>query len=385
MIDITYENFIKLLSEKLTIEKIREKDINLRNGIQRIKNGSNVYIWPAGIMGKRVYRELKVNGYEKLFLVDKNNKSLEAIRPDELIFNLDDVLIIATLNHSNEIYTLAEKMNCKNILMYYNIKELGKVSPIIFPDDFYDKCFEELTNHLLNNIEVYKNMYFSLEDDASKRAFLNNMFFRLTYDVRYTFEEDKCIQYFGSSIVDFNSDDVVVDCGAYNGDTLEQFLQLNKDFKAYYLFEPDKDLLEQAKTITNDNRIYFVNKGLFSSKKTLRFNKTMGENGCIVDGGNDTIEVISIDEYFKEKVSFIKMDIEGSELEALKGAENAIRQYSPTLAICVYHKPTDYLDIFNYIKSLNSDYKFFLRHHRNCYAETVLYAVAGKEKISTTI
>ena len=375
MIQVTYENFIKLLAENLTIEKIREKDISLTNAMQRINNGSNIYIWPAGNMGKKVHKELKINGYEKLFLVDSNNKSPEIISPDELIFNPEDVLIIATLTHSNEIYNLATKMKCKNILMYYNVKELGKISPIIFPEDFYDKCFEESTNHLLENVEGYKNMYFSLEDHASKKVFLNNMFFRLTYDIRYTFEEDKDIQYFDSSIVDFNFDDVLVDGGAYNGDTLEQFLRLNREFKAYYLFEPDKDLIEQAKVITNDNRIYFVNKGLFSCKKTLRFNKTMGENGCIVDYGNDAVDVISIDEYFKDKVSFIKMDIEGAELEALKGAENTIRQYSPTLAICVYHKPTDYLDIFDYIKSINSDYRFFLRHHRNYYAETVLYAV----------
>ncbi len=375
MLEPTYQNFLELIDENLTIEKIREKDLNLRKGIQQIKDGGKVYIWPLGNMGEKVYKELRTNGYENLFLVDKNVKLANVISPDELYFDQDDVLIIATLRYSNEIYKLAEQKNCKNILMYYNIKELGTISPIVFPGDFYDQCFEELTIHLLKNSKEYKSMYFSLEDEISRKVFLNNMLFRLTYDVRYTFEHNNGIQYFDEGIIDCDFDGMVIDGGAYNGDTLEQFLQLNKDFKEYYLFEPDEDLLEKAKKITNDNRIYYINKGLFSANKTLGFNKTKGDNGCILEHGNNKIDVISIDEYFKEKVAFIKMDIEGAELEALKGAQNIIKKYFPTLAICIYHKPTDYLDIFNYIKTLNKDYKFFLRHYSNYYPETVLYAV----------
>lgn len=375
MLEATYENFIKLLSKNLTIEKIREKDFNSRRCIQKIKNGSKVYIWPSGNMGVRVYKELKTNGYKNLFLVDKNDKLTNVISPDGLIFNQEDVLIIATPRQSNAIYNLAEHKKCKNILMYYSIKELGLISPIIFPQDFYDTCFEELTVHLLRNVEGYKDMFFSLGDEVSKKIFLNNMFFRLTYDIRYTFEYNNGIQYFDDSIINFNFDGAVIDGGAYNGDTLEQFLNLNRDFKEYYLFEPDEDLLEEAKKITNDNRIHYINKGLFSTSNILNFNKTMGDNGSIVENGSNKIDVISIDEYFKGKVSFIKLDIEGCELEALKGAQNIIKQYSPTLAVCIYHNATDYLDIFNYIKSLNKDYKFFLRHYSNYYAESVLYAV----------
>lgn len=375
MIDVTYNNFLKLFSENLTIEEIRQKDKNLRTSIERIKSGSRIYIWPAAVMGETVFNELKKNGFGNLFLVDKNNSNIDTISPDKLHFSDDDVLIISTLKHSNEIYHLAKKMECKNIIMYYDIKELGERSSIIFPDDFYDRCFEESTLHLLENKERYIDMYNSFEDDASRKTFLNNMFFRLTFDIRYTFDEDKDIQYFDDKIVKFNNKDVLVDGGGYNGDTLEEFLQLKKDFKAYYLFEPDKDLVEQAKKLTNDYRVHFVDKGLYSCKKTIGFNKTMGENGSIVNTGNDTIEVISIDDYFDDEVTFIKMDIEGAELEALIGAERTIKKYSPTLAICVYHKPTDYLDIFEYIKSLNKDYKFYLRHHRNYYAEAVLYAL----------
>lgn len=69
------------------------------------------------------------------------------------------------------------------------------------------------------------------------------------------------------------------------------------------------------------------------------------------------------------------MDIEGSELEALKGAVHTIQRDKPKLAICIYHKPEDMTEIPLYIKSLVPEYKLYVRHHSNCCTETVLYAV----------
>jgi hypothetical protein len=68
------------------------------------------------------------------------------------------------------------------------------------------------------------------------------------------------------------------------------------------------------------------------------------------------------------------MDIEGSEMNALRGAENIIIQHRPKLAICVYHKPADLWEIPLYLKELVSDYKLHLRHHSDFLNETVCYA-----------
>ena len=76
-----------------------------------------------------------------------------------------------------------------------------------------------------------------------------------------------------------------------------------------------------------------------------------------------------------DKITMIKMDIEGSELEALKGAKKTIQRDKPKLAICIYHKPEDMADIPLYIKELVPEYKLYIRHHSNFATETVLYAV----------
>lgn len=79
----------------------------------------------------------------------------------------------------------------------------------------------------------------------------------------------------------------------------------------------------------------------------------------ISNEGDIAVDVIKLDDFFKthEKPTFIKMDIEGAELAALRGCADTIREYKPKLAICVYHKPEDIFEIPEYILSLNPDYK----------------------------
>ncbi len=78
---------------------------------------------------------------------------------------------------------------------------------------------------------------------------------------------------------------------------------------------------------------------------------------------------------WEDKVTFIKLDIEGSELEALRGAEKIIRRDKPRLAISIYHKPQDYFEIPLYIRGLVPEYKLYIRHHKFNKNDTVLYAV----------
>jgi FkbM family methyltransferase len=75
-----------------------------------------------------------------------------------------------------------------------------------------------------------------------------------------------------------------------------------------------------------------------------------------------------------EKVDFIKMDIEGAELNALKGCEQTLRRFKPKLAVTVYHSVDDFWEIPEYLKSLDLDYKFYLRHFTIHAEETVLFA-----------
>lgn len=96
------------------------------------------------------------------------------------------------------------------------------------------------------------------------------------------------------------------------------------------------------------------------------------------DGISTVIEVFvtTIDSVLNGgRADFIKMDIEGAELEAIKGAKNTIQKYHPQLAISVYHKTEDILELPKLILEYNPRYKLYLRHYSITDSETVLYAI----------
>ena len=100
-------------------------------------------------------------------------------------------------------------------------------------------------------------------------------------------------------------------------------------------------------------------------------------SGSKIDAlGNEEIIIESIDNILNgREATFIKMDVEGAELESLKGTRKTIVQYKPKLAICIYHKLEDFYKIPEFIMSCRSDYKFYISHYTSCEYETVLYAI----------
>ena len=117
--------------------------------------------------------------------------------------------------------------------------------------------------------------------------------------------------------------------------------------------------------------------GLFSENKDAAITNSAGGSSLATTNKGEKIQLVKLDDFAKErnlkKVDFIKMDIEGAELDALKGSEETIRKHKPKLAICVYHKGRDMIDISQYLKSLVPEYKFFLKHNTEDWMDTVLY------------
>ena len=96
----------------------------------------------------------------------------------------------------------------------------------------------------------------------------------------------------------------------------------------------------------------------------------------ISDESNRYIEVDTIDNIAAGNVvTYIKLDVEGAELSALKGAEQTIRRYKPILGISIYHKERDLIDIPAYIQEITSEYAFYFRVHKKLAIDTVLYGV----------
>lgn len=239
--------------------------------------------------------------------------------------------------------------------------------------------FTDYYNTVESNFSKFEATYQMLEDDLSKKIFYDRINYCITSDSRYLAPlKSKDPQYFEKEIIKLSKDEIFVDGGAYIGDTVEEFLiQTNGEFACIYSFEPEISKHKEFETkFYEDERIQLVPKGLWDKSEVLRFDELSSSSSQLNQSGDAEVIVTSIDAFLEGKpATFIKMDIEGAEMEGLIGAKHTIRRYRPKLAICIYHKPTDIVDIPLYIKSLVPDYKIYFRHYSEGAYETICYAV----------
>lgn len=187
-------------------------------------------------------------------------------------------------------------------------------------------------------------------------------------------------QYFGLRELIPESEEVFVDGGAYDGLTALNFVKwAGNSFGHVFCFEPDianQELCQRRLTAFQADKAEIVPKGLWSQSSILHFDSQGGQGSGLSATGDTCVEVTSLDEELQgQKVTFIKMDVEGAELAALKGAEKIILEQRPKLAICVYHKPEDIFEIPKLLLSYHENYRLFLRQYALAGAETVLYAI----------
>lgn len=179
-------------------------------------------------------------------------------------------------------------------------------------------------------------------------------------------------------------DEVYVDAGVFDGESVLSFCKWTENrYRKIYGFEPTGGVYNDAVELIRRNdieRIELLNCATWNKKEKLYFevNNANKAGSHVTNDIEDTVMVLGVDidsVVGDEKVTFIKMDIEGSELRALHGARRTIMACHPRLAISIYHKPEDILEIGDYILQMYPEYKLFIRHYSsNCW-ETILYAV----------
>lgn len=215
------------------------------------------------------------------------------------------------------------------------------------------------------NEEKFDRVFSMLADEKSKETFINLINFKISGKLDYLLpcfsEKDEVYE----NILKLSENEIIVDAGAYNGDTVEEFLSFAGG-KANKIFALEPDKKNFAKLERNTESLPFVerlNVAAYSENTSLFFKKTAGRQSKISDEG-ERIDAVAIDGITKEKISLIKMDIEGSELDAIKGAEQTIRTQKPKLYICAYHRNEDMFSIPLAISEMRSDYKIYFRQHK---------------------
>jgi len=276
-------------------------------------------------------------------------------------------------------------MSIRPISAHKRIKMLGVAGCLAYAD--LCKVFKDLVplpnfvagtrSDILRNRTKWEALRESLFDDKSKQVLDDVLNFRLTGDYRfmrpYTFRPKD--QYF-EDFLGFGSKDIFVDAGGFDGDTTEEFCKRYPDYQYVFFFEPSSSNCQKARTrLMGYQSIKFLELGLSDSVGTLWFNPNEGSASAVSESGSCQINVTTLDREIERKVTFIKMDLEGWEIKALEGSRRHILEDHPKLAIAVYHKPSDFWRIFEFIIGLRQDYNIFLRHYSEGWSETVMYFV----------
>jgi len=325
------------------------------------------------------YNQISIYFFEKnisnIFALDKNffqkienkNKDMHFITTGEIdpeciiincITGIDAGLInkrLKSLNH--------------NIFSWIEIKNAFELR------DFSYWYLVEFDKFFFDNFTKFNLIFKKLNDFRSKKEFLKILSYKVTgCEKVLSFRSGNASQQYFPEFIKFNKKSVLVDVGAYDGDTIKNFIQTKKYFRNIIAFEPDKQNFKKLKqNFFKDKRIMTFNKALGSKNSLKKFNSSE-DKSKFDEKGSHFVSVVSLDS-LNLIPDFIKVDIEGGEKEFILGSKHTIAKHKPQLAICVYHRPEDFFYLTNLILSINKEYKVYFRHHSHGFTESVMYFV----------
>lgn len=259
-----------------------------------------------------------------------------------------------------------------------HIKAVAKRHTVLVPSvpAFGSTLFDE--RFIAENINAIKSAYSLFEDELSKKVYKNILKFYYTGELylldEITTDKDEAFK----SLLQLGDSEVYVDLGAYNGDTIDEFLHYCKgSYRKIVAFEPNSKNFAKLQThCGNMSNIDLWQLGSYSRNTVLTFNNKAGRNSAISDKGVET-RVAAVDSILCGlAASYIKADVEGADVETVLGMKKTLQNFKPKLNFAAYHRFEDIFRLPLLIKQINSEYKIYLRHHPYIPAwDTNLYCI----------
>lgn len=209
--------------------------------------------------------------------------------------------------------------------------------------------------------ELYK-VYELLADEHSKKVFEQTTLFKLDGDISRLFACETPENEAFDNILKLKPNDSFLDLGAYNGDTVLDFINRVKEYENITAVEPDKKSFSKLLKNTDGYDIETINAAVSSEVGSIPFSFKASRGS--VSGGDSFIDAVSIDSLCQNRrFDYIKFDVEGKELDAIIGGEKTIKRDKPKMLISAYHKSDDYFAIPLKVYQFNPDYKIYMRHY----------------------
>jgi FkbM family methyltransferase len=385
-----YGELERLLSER--VEGAAERE---RTSFQRCTQPfqASLVLFGAGGLGRRTLAGLRKLQIEPLAFSDNNPRlwgttvdGLAVLEPAEAARRYaDKAAFVITIWSGQATDRMANRQRQLRTLGCQKILTFG---PLYwkFPAIFLPHYSADLPQKVHEQAESVLRAFHLWADQDSRREYVAQVRWRLLADFDGLADPVSHPIYFPFDLCKLRDDEVFVDCGAFDGDTLRSFFSESREaFHKVVAFEPDpvnfvrlRQYVEALPGRMRDS-IRIRQAAVGARSGVVSFSATGAEDAA-VGSGEAEVECDSLDEALEGCApTYIKMDIEGAELDALAGARTTIREHAPVLAVCSYHRQDHLWRIPLLIHECHPGYRFFLRPHLREVWDLVCYAVpAGR-------
>lgn len=353
---------LQYLPENTLLKDLCKKFVNDTHRMPRYILGTNAY-------ADRVSEHIDVDGFIDEFTVKVDHLDKPVIKSIKDIPS--NAIVVSTV--------IGKPVSVRNKLGKYQIRHIDYFSFVkysqldILPIRFWEAFKKDFYHYYSKYVAIYE----LLEDHISRQVFEDIINFRLSYNLDYMtkYEDAQERQYFEDFLGLSERGEIFVDVGGFDGYTTEEFIRRYPGYRSIHFFEPlGENMAIAKKRLVGKPSVKFHLAGVSNRKDTLRL-EVLDDRSRISKNGTEIIGVDTIDNMVNDSVSFIKMDIEGGESEAIDGARQTIEKNHPRLAIAAYHKKDDFWKIPEKILRVRSDYKIYMRHYTEGVDETVMFFV----------
>ncbi len=299
------------------------------------------------------------------------------LSPAEAVARFDaEAAVVVGAFHSQALRRQLADLGCRRIVRYaeffWNFAEhLPAMTGMTRPDT------------LLDQVDDIRRGFALLADETSRREFAGQIAWRCTLDdAALPQHRAACDTYFDPELIRLGEDESVIDCGAFDGDTLRIFLaRCDGRFRRFYALEPDPDnraaLNGYLSALPADMpaRITVLPHAVGDHDGTVRFSSGCGPASRLGVETDFAVSCRRLDGVIDGPVSFIKMDVEGAELSALAGAATLLIRHRPIVAVTAYHHSEHLWQLPQLLRRLAPDHRLFLRRYAEECWETVYYAI----------
>lgn len=375
------------------VSSVVQRERNALEDAIRERRGKLV-LFGAGNLGRNALAGLRNMGVEPLCFSDNDQQrwgsfinGCPVLAPMKAVTQYgEDALFIVTIWNANHWYIETEaqlrSLGCKYIASCSSV--YWRFADVLLPFLLHDlphKIYEDARRVL-----AAERLW---ADASSLSTYRSLTYWYATGDASLLPARPHENSYFPSDIFTILPDEVFVDCGAFDGDTVKQLIErVDSRFRRIHAIEADPLSLDQLRLGLSEmrteiqKRVQIHSCAVGAVRSQVFFDITGTVDSKMREEGGVRVECIPLDELFSSlPVTMIKMDIEGAEYEALHGAARTIQRDRPVLAICVYHGQSDIWRIPLFVKTLVPEYSFYLRSYEGDGFQTVMYAIPSERLI----